>query len=58
MRQPISKNANRLLWTAQILLALLFVFAGVVKLIMPIEQMAGPVALPGAFIRFIGALQF
>jgi hypothetical protein len=42
---------NILLWIVQILLALLFVFAGVTKLIFP----APPgMAFPGWFIKFIG----
>ena len=48
---------NALLWTAQILLAALFLFAGVMKLVLPIEAMAGPVAFPGAFLRFIGTVE-
>jgi hypothetical protein len=45
------------LWVVQILLALLFVFAGGMKLVMPLEQMAGPVPLPGWFLRFIGVAE-
>ena len=45
------------LWVVQILLALLFVFAGGMKLVLPLEQMAGPVALPGALLRFIGVAE-
>ena len=33
------KTRNRLLWTAQILVGLLFVFAGAMKFIMPAEKM-------------------
>ncbi|HXT30671.1 MAG TPA: DoxX family protein [Vicinamibacterales bacterium] len=47
-------RSNRGLWVAQALLALLFLFAGVSKLVLPIEAMAGPVAFPGWFLRFIG----
>lgn len=54
--QP-SKLAHRLLWTAQILLALLFLFAGVMKLVMRPEDMQGPIALPIGFIRFIGVAE-
>jgi uncharacterized membrane protein YphA (DoxX/SURF4 family) len=46
-----------LLWVLQGLLAALFVFAGTMKLVLPIEAMAGPVALPGAFLRFIGVAE-
>ena len=50
-----AKTANRLLWTAQTLIALLFLFAGSMKFIMPAEQMQqGPISLPIAFIHFIG----
>ena len=45
---------NRGLWAAQGVLALLFLFAGVSKLMLPIEAMAGPVSFPGWFLRFIG----
>jgi uncharacterized membrane protein YphA (DoxX/SURF4 family) len=45
---------NKTLWTVQVLLAVLFLFAGVFKWVAPIEAMEGPVALPGYFIRFIG----
>jgi len=48
---------NKSLWTIQAALALLFMFAGVVKLVMPIEQMTGPVALPGELLRFIGVAE-
>jgi uncharacterized membrane protein YphA (DoxX/SURF4 family) len=50
-----AKTANRLLWTAQILTALLFLFAGSMKFIMPAEKMQqGPISLPIDFIHFIG----
>jgi uncharacterized membrane protein YphA (DoxX/SURF4 family) len=43
------------LWTVQGLLALLFLFAGSMKLIMPIEAMTEQMPfLPGWFLRFIG----
>jgi hypothetical protein len=48
---------NVTLWVVQGLLAALFLFAGVMKLVMPLENMAGPVALPGLFIRFIGVCE-
>ena len=48
---------NKSLWTIQAALALLFMFAGVVKLVMPIEQMTGPVARPGELLRFIGVAE-
>ena len=45
---------NMLLWIVQGLLAALFLFAGSVKLVLPLEALAGPVDLPGWFLRFIG----
>ena len=48
---------NVTLWVVQGLLAALFLFAGGMKLVMPLENMAGPVALPGLFIRFIGVCE-
>lgn len=53
---------NILLWIIQILLALLFLFAGGTKLVWSMEQMqamASPdqVQLPELFIRFIGVVE-
>jgi len=45
---------NITLWIIQALLALLFLWAGGLKLVLPIEAMEGPVKLPGLFLRFIG----
>jgi DoxX-like protein len=45
---------NVALWIVQGLLAALFLFAGGAKLVLPLDQMAGPVALPGWFLRFLG----
>lgn len=42
---------NIVLWIVQILLALLFVFAGVMKLIFPAPP---EIAFPGWFLKFIG----
>jgi uncharacterized membrane protein YphA (DoxX/SURF4 family) len=44
---------NIALWIIQVLLALLFLFAGGAKLVMPIEEMTKQIALPGLFLRFI-----
>jgi DoxX-like family len=50
-----SKNTNRLLWAVQILLALLFGFAGGMKLVLPAPALQhGPISLPVVFLRFIG----
>jgi hypothetical protein len=48
---------NRALWVVQWLLALLFLFAGGSKLVLPVEEMTREVALPGAFLRFIGVAE-
>ena len=54
---------NIILWILQILLALLFIFAGAMKLIMSGETLAqqmassNSVVLPIAFIRFIGVVE-
>ena|SRR5688572_17837064 len=46
-----------LLWIIQAFLAGLFLFAGAVKLVLPLDQMEGPVALPGWFLRFLGVVE-
>lgn len=52
------KIRNRVLWTAQILVALLFVFAGVSKFLMPVEKLQeGPIVFPVAFMYFIGVCE-
>lgn len=56
--QFLTRKANILLWTAQVLLALLFVFAGGMKLILPVAALEqGPIPMPGAFMRFIGVAE-
>jgi uncharacterized membrane protein YphA (DoxX/SURF4 family) len=45
------------LWIVQGLLALLFLFAGGMKLVLPLEKLTGPVPLPGLFVRFIGVAE-
>jgi hypothetical protein len=45
------------LWIVQGLLALLFLFAGGVKLVLPIEEMTKELPLPGSFLRFIGVAE-
>ena len=45
------------LWIVQGLLALLFLFAGVMKFIMPIEEMTRDIQMPAAFLRFIGVAE-
>ena len=48
---------NRLLWTVQVLLALLFLFAGGVKLVMSNADLTAQIALPAVFPRFIGVME-
>jgi len=48
---------NRALWVIQWLLAVVFLFAGASKLILPVEEMTRQVPLPGAFLRFIGVAE-
>ena len=49
-----SQKTVVLLWIIQGLLALVFMFAGVMKFVTPIEEMTKQVPLPGLFLRFIG----
>src|SRR6266536_49402 len=55
-RRPIMTSA---LWIVQGLLALLFLFAGGMKLVLPLEKLTGPMPLPlpGLFLRFIGVAE-
>ena len=48
---------NRVLWIVQGLLALLFLFAGGMKLVLPIEALTEQMPLPGLFVRFIGVAE-
>jgi uncharacterized membrane protein YphA (DoxX/SURF4 family) len=50
---------NYALWTIQVLLALLFLWAGGMKLVLPIQEMAKqmPVPLPDLFLQFIGVCE-
>jgi uncharacterized membrane protein YphA (DoxX/SURF4 family) len=53
---------NILLWIIQILLALLFLFSGGIKLVLPVEtlQAMGPpnqIILPGWFLKIIGVCE-
>jgi hypothetical protein len=45
------------LWITQGLLALLFLFAGIMKFITPVEEMTAHVPLPGLLLHFIGAAE-
>jgi uncharacterized membrane protein YphA (DoxX/SURF4 family) len=51
----MTKKMNCTLWAVQILLALLYLFAGGLKLILPVAELTKQLPLPGAFLRLIGA---
>jgi uncharacterized membrane protein YphA (DoxX/SURF4 family) len=52
-----SRTAQALLWTAQVLTAALFAFAGVAKLMMPADVLAAQSGMPGTFLHFIGVCE-
>ena len=45
------------LWSVQGLLGAFFLFAGGMKLVMPIAEMTKDIPMPGAFLRFIGVVE-
>jgi DoxX-like family len=45
------------LWIVQVVLALLFLFAGGTKLVLPLEALTAQMPLPGLFVRFIGVAE-
>jgi len=51
------RKSNVWLWIIQGLLALLFLVAGVAKLVMPVAEMTKGTSLPGLFLRFIGVAE-
>lgn len=51
------KTTNMLLWIAQVLLALLFIFGGGSKLVMSTATLTQQSHIPGPFFRFIGVLE-
>ena len=52
------KKVNAMLWTLQGALAALFLFAGVMKLVMPIGAMTAQMPfVPGWFLRFVGVAE-
>lgn len=58
LRQTQKKPAmTYALWTVQILLAILFLFAGGMKLALPVEALTQQMPLPGPFLRFIGVAE-
>lgn len=48
---------NVALWIVQALLAALFLWAGGIKLILPVEEMTKQIPMPGLFLRFIGVCE-
>jgi uncharacterized membrane protein YphA (DoxX/SURF4 family) len=48
---------NNALWILQGLLAVLFLFAGGMKLVLPIAEMTKQLPMPGPFLRFIGVAE-
>jgi hypothetical protein len=53
----MTKKTAYILWTVQVLLALLFLFAGGTKLVLPIPVLTQQMPLPGWFVRFIGVAE-
>jgi uncharacterized membrane protein YphA (DoxX/SURF4 family) len=51
------RTRNILLWVVQSVLAALFLFAGGMKLVMPIGMLTKQIAFPGLFVRFIGVTE-
>ena len=45
------------LWIVQGLLAIIFLFTGGMKLVLPLEKLEGTITLAGLFVRFIGVAE-
>ena len=60
---PVTKSGiKRALWVVQVFLMLVFMFAGVVKLVLPVEALTATdspdqIQLSGTFLRFIGVAE-
>jgi uncharacterized membrane protein YphA (DoxX/SURF4 family) len=52
-----TRRINIAIWTVQVLLACLFVFAGGAKLVLPIAEMTKQFPLPALFLRFLGVVE-
>ena len=48
---------DKILWTVQIVLAALFLFGGITKLLMDSATLTADSGLPAAFLRFIGVCE-
>jgi uncharacterized membrane protein YphA (DoxX/SURF4 family) len=57
VKPAANKKLNVVLWIIQVLLALLFLFAGVAKLILPMAQMAKQIGLPVWFLHFVAVCE-
>src|SRR5215218_2208929 len=57
VRQEADMNRNRALWIVQGVLAAMFLVAGGMKLITPIDVLSAMSPFPGKFIRFIGVCE-
>ena len=53
----MQSKSNVALWIMQALLALLFLFAGGMKLVVPLEVLVEQIPLPGLIVRFIGVVE-
>jgi len=51
------RKLNVLLWVLQVLLAMLFMFSGMMKFIIPVAEMAKQIPFPGWFLHFIGGAE-
>ena len=56
-RPKPKRRKNALLWTVQVLVAAIFLFAGIMKLITPVAVLAAQSHLPGLFLRFIAVAE-
>jgi uncharacterized protein YjeT (DUF2065 family) len=55
---PRGKGLHYTLWTFQVLLALLFLFAGIMKLVTPADKLAAQMpSFSANFLRFIGVVE-
>jgi hypothetical protein len=53
----MTRRMHYTLWTVQWILALLYLFAGAMKLILPAAELTKQMALPSWFVRFIGVAE-
>lgn len=53
----MTMRKTTVLWVVQGLLAAVFLLSGGMKLVLPLDKLVGPVALPGLFVRFIGVAE-